>query len=278
MAPEPKTKRSGRFGRCVKTIAIAVALLYAGIVGVVGVSYRALVFPRPRRGIEPSLRGAELVRIEEPGASTVFAFYSPAPEGAPTLVCFHGNGEELADEVSLVAALKAEGVGVLAVEYPGYGLAGDQSTSETSIYSAAERAIAFLDRRDVSASSIVLVGFSLGSGVAVEMAHRGHGSKLVLLAPYTSMVDMVARYVPFVPTSLIVRDRFDTLAKAPAIHLPTFVVHGDSDPLIPVAMGKKVAAAFPDATLEVALGAHHNDLLVRDPTLVARIASFARSN
>lgn len=264
--------------RRAKKAAFVVSLAYAGVVGAVALFYRALLYPAPKSGLEPTLSGATLEKIEpaaEGDPATVYALWAKAPAGAPTVVLFHGNGEELVDEVSLVRSFMDRGVGVLAVEYPGYGLAKDQSPSEAAIYRAAERALAFLDGRGVAKTSVTLVGFSLGSGVAAEMAKRGYGKRLVLLAPYTSIVDMVSRWVPIVPTSLVVGDRFDTLAKASRLALPTLVVHGDADPVIPVAMGRKVAAALPNAELTIVPGGHHNDLFVRDPTLAARIASFA---
>ncbi len=268
--------------RRVKTAAFVISIAYAGIVGAVALFYRALLYPAPKGGLEPKLGGATLVEIdggaagaEEP-AGPVWALYAKAPPGAPTLVCFHGNGEELVDQVSLVRALMDQRVGVLAVEYPGYGLARAQKATEASLYAAAERALGYLRGSGVAPSDVVLVGFSLGSGVAAEMAKRGLGRRLVLLAPYTSIPDMVSRFVPIVPTSLLVGDRFDTIGKAPSLDLPALVVHGDADPVIPVEMGRKVASALPQATLTIVRGGHHNDLFVRDPSLSTTLADFAK--
>jgi pimeloyl-ACP methyl ester carboxylesterase len=132
------------------------------------------------------------------------------------------------------------------------------------VYEDGEAAIAFLQREGVPAKHISLWGWSLGSGVAAEMAYRGHGSALALLSPFTSVIDMGQKLVPFLPSSLIIKHRFDTLSKAPRIEQPTLIVHGDSDELIPVAMGEKLAAAIPHARMIRVEGGHHADFLDSD--------------
>ena len=68
--------------------------------------------------------------------------------------------------------------------------------------------------------------------------------------------------MPFLPTSLIVSDKFDTLAKAPQIHVPALVIHGDADEVVPYDMGREVAARL-GAKLMTVQGGHHNDLFSR---------------
>jgi hypothetical protein len=108
---------------------------------------------------------------------------------------------------------------------------------------------------------VALWGFSLGSGVASEMAARGHGCALVLEAPFTSILDMADRYAPFFPNKSIVSDRFDTLSKTSAIVQPTLVLHGDEDEVVPFAMGEKVSRALPHATFIGVHAGHHMNLL-----------------
>jgi uncharacterized protein len=258
-----------------KIAGVTLGATYALTVAVVAFGYRAFLYPAKRNPVEPEAPGASLVRIERDGSPVVYALHAVAPEGAPTVVSFHGNGEELTDEVRLVKALHDQGVGVLAVEYPGYGLAREQSANEDGIYAAAVRAIEYLRDSGVPREQIVVMGFSLGSGVAAEMAKRGLVSRVVLVAPYTSIPAVVSRFVPIVPTNLLIRDRFDTLSKAPSIDVPVLVIHGDSDEVIPPTMGDRVAGALPNVTVHIVRGGHHNDLSVRDPSLYQRIAHFA---
>jgi pimeloyl-ACP methyl ester carboxylesterase len=108
------------------------------------------------------------------------------------------------------------------------------------------------------------MGISLGTGVAAEMAARGRAATLILVSPYTSISAMAAAVIPFLPTGLLCPDRFDTLSKAPGLRVPTLVIHGEADEVVPFAMGKQVAAAIPRALLRAVHGGHHNDLFVND--------------
>ncbi len=234
-------------------------------------------FLTPRKGwARAQVTCGVLVRIEDEGRPTVFAIHAPAPSGAPTLVRFHGNGEDLVDEVREVRTFHDLGVGVLSVEYPGYGLARKQAPNEPALYDAAARAIGWLRGRGVEPRDTVVLGFSLGSGVAAEMAERGLAGRMILIAPYTSIPDVIAAHAPFVPAGAIIGDRFDTLSKARAIDIPVLIIRGDADEVIPPTMGDRLAASFPNATLEVVQGGQHNDLFARAPTLPARIVRFAR--
>ena len=200
-----------------------------------------------------------------------------ARKGAPTVVVFHGNGEQLANIVPLAQDLSDYGLGTFAVEYPGYGLSAGSRTTEKAVYADASAAIAHLQQQlGVPRERIVLLGQSLGSAVAVEMALRGLGARLIVLAPFTSMADMARKIAPILPTQWLVLDRYDTLSKAPHITMPTLLVHGDADTVVPVAMGKKVARALPSGNSVWLPGANHNDLYeVGGPDLNRRIAQFA---
>lgn len=260
----------------VKGLAVGGPVLYGLIAAAAFLGQRALLYPAPLSASEPRAAGAELVRIAVDADVTTYALYAPAPPGAPTLVHFHGNGEDLAGQSWLVVSLRKEGIGAYAVEYPGYGLARGAPLSESSIYAAAEASLRHLIEIGVPRGSIILQGQSLGTGVAAEMSLRGYGERLVLVSPYTSIVDMGKRVMPFLPVSLLMRDRFDTASKASALALPALVIHGTNDEVVPFRMGKRIAELLPRAEFVPVLGAHHNDLFEQDSTLVAKIAAFAR--
>jgi fermentation-respiration switch protein FrsA (DUF1100 family) len=94
------------------------------------------------------------------------------------------------------------------------------------------------------------------------------------------MVDMASLAVPWLPVRWLVRDRYETLAKAPALDLPALVVHGTADEVIPFEMGRRVAAALPKAELVTVADGHHADLFFRPDraALLVRIVAFARGN
>jgi hypothetical protein len=128
------------------------------------------------------------------------------------------------------------------------------------LYEDAEAAIAWLASQGVTNDKLHVFGWSLGSGVAAEMAYRGHGSRLVLISPFTSITNMGKRFAPFLPVSLLMTHRLDTIGKAPSIRQHALVIHGDADELIPFEMGEKVATALPNAKLIRVERGHHADM------------------
>ncbi|MFC1707529.1 alpha/beta hydrolase [Planctomycetota bacterium] len=268
--------------RLVMTVVGFLVFAYVVIMVTMYATQRRVMYPVPREVFMPELEGAELLKIDGGSDRTVYALYAPAPPEAPTVCHFHGNAEQLASAAAVFGqTLTQAGVGYYGVEYPGYGLAKEVGPpTETGLYEAAETALRHLhDTLGVPASTTVLLGCSLGSGVATEMARRGHGSRMILLAPYTSMVDMARTLLPFLPCGLLVRDRFDTASKAPGIDLPVLIVHGERDEVIPVSMGRKLAEVFPNAMLEILEDRGHNDVLFPDPSrLATRFAAFARGD
>jgi uncharacterized protein len=237
------------------------AALYIGITLIACGAYKKILYPAPAALPLVVPAGAELLELRASDGAPVHALYFPAAEKRPTLVVFHGNGSTIGDDTDLADALHSRGLGVLLVEYRGYGVSrGSPKPSESGLYLDATTALDALEQRGVRRDHVVLWGLSLGTGVATEMASRGRGAALILLAPFTSIRAMASHYAPVLPTSLIVDERFDTLEKAPKIQVPVLVIHGDADEVIPVAMGKEVAGAFPKAKLIVVHGGHHNDL------------------
>ena len=120
-----------------------------------------MIFPAPAQGREPAYP-ENLVRTRD----ATFLYF----QGAKVVVYFHGNGEDLADSVPMVSLLRSLGMGVLAVEYPGYGVAGGMP-SEQGAYTAAQSALDWLRAESgVEAGRVVLLGQSLGTG---DGAHAG---------------------------------------------------------------------------------------------------------
>jgi fermentation-respiration switch protein FrsA (DUF1100 family) len=195
-----------------------------------------------------------------------------------TIVHFHGNGETIADSRWMATEMMSRGVSFVSVEYRGYGSSPSEGPTEAGLYADAEGALDALRAEGIGADAITLFGTSLGSGVAVEMARRGRGGKLVLSTPYTSIPAVAQRIVPLLPMGLVLSDRFDNLAKARELELPTLIVHGDRDELVPYDMGVALSHAFPHAELITVSGGHHNDLFVlqRDALLEAIVRHARR--
>ncbi len=263
---EPPRRRTSSLRRLGLLLSLGAVLGYGLLLAVIATQYRRFLYPAPHATPDALPTAARLVEAPATDGATVRALFFPPPAQAAVVVHFHGNGETIFDDVWVADELVRRGLGVLLVEYRGYGRSSDEpAPSEAGLYADAAGAIDWLETQGIGGDRVVLWGQSLGSGVAAEMSLRGRASALVLVSPYTSIVDMARRHAPsFVPVSLVVGDHYDTLSKAPRIAVPTLVVHGDADELIPYAMGAKLASTLPHATLRTVRGGHHNDLLTRD--------------
>ena len=210
-------------------------------------------FPEPRAG-----EGWSVARYETAdGLRLAGALFPPAAPGRPLLLYFHGNAEAAAQNLPLADALCGRGFGVFLAEYRGYGGLGG-SPSEEGLYADGEAALTELGRRGIPEARVVLVGRSLGSGVAVELATRHRPAALVLVSAYTSIVDM-GRLVAGPLSPLLVRDRFDSIAKIGRVSAPIVLLHGTRDDVVPVEMGRRLAAVRRDARWVEVPGATHND-------------------
>ena len=218
---------------------------------------------------------ATLVTTTADDGAQVHAIELAPPPGARVVVHFHNNSETMSGPLAMARAIHARGLGVLLVEYRGYGVSGG-TPDEEGLYRDATAALDWLASRGVGPDRVVLSGTSLGSGVAAEMARRGRGAALVLISPYTSIPDLVVDRAPLVPASLLVPDHFETLAKASAIRVPTLVIHGDADDVVPFWMGERVASAIRGARLVRVAGGRHGDgdLFARDAELAEDVASL----
>lgn len=262
--------------RWARRFAIAIVLLAVFVLGTRRVARRFL-FPAHRVEVQRAPDGIVRHALVANDGVPVHALEIPADARSRVIVLFHGNRESVEDRVAFARWLGARGFGVLLVEYRGYGQSRDASSpSEEGLYLDAEAALDMLRARGVDRERVVLFGISLGTGVAAEMARRGRGSRLVLVTPFTSIPDVVRDVAPAVPARALLADHFDTLAKTGDIRVPTLVIHGDADEVVPFWMGERLASRIAGARFVRVPGGRHGDLFVRDgERLLAAIAALA---
>jgi fermentation-respiration switch protein FrsA (DUF1100 family) len=262
LGPEsPRGSGPAFFRRRGVLIACAVVLvLLASLLGVTWMLQRLATFPAPPVGAwnESALaaHGGEQVWLEGDG-DRVEAWLLPAAAPAPTPVIIdaHGNGELIDMQVDQVAGLRAAGIAVLLIEYPGYGRSGG-SPSEATISAAMVAAYDWAARDPrFDGKRIVGYGRSLGGGAMAQLATRRPLAALVLESSFTSLADIVRGFG--VPDFLML-NRFDTRLALTKYHGPVLILHGSQDTSIPVAHAKALHAAVPHSELHV-FACGHND-------------------
>ena len=165
----------------------------------------------------------------------------------------------LRSRVERFRAVIADGTGLIALSYRGYGGSGGRPT-EAGLINDAAAAYAFASAR-YPAARIVLWGESLGSALAVGLAAEKPVGCVVLEAPFTSAVDVAARHYWFVPVRLFMKDQFRSDLRAGRVRAPVLVVHGEHDAVVPLTLGERLYDRIqsPKRFLLIT-GGGHNDL------------------
>lgn len=158
----------------------------------------------------------------------------------PLLLYFHGNGAGLGGHTPLLAYLANHDIAVAAMEYRGYPGAPGRPSQHALVGDA----LALYDQLHAQAPHrpILLWGYSLGSGVAVQVAAKRPVAKMVLEAPFTSVRERAQQMFPYIPTGLM-RHPFPSRDTIGRVHAPLLILHGDADGVIPIAMGEALYAA-----------------------------------
>jgi fermentation-respiration switch protein FrsA (DUF1100 family) len=165
------------------------------------------------------------------------------PRHGAVLFC-HGNGGNLSSRGEAVRPwLQEMGLAVLLFDYPGYGKSGGKP-SEEGCYAAGEAAYHWLWKTTgCPRESLLLLGVSLGGGVAIELARRLPHRALVLINPFASLWAMSRLQFPWLPVHWLTRNRFDNLSKIPHCPGPTMIAHATADQVVPFAQGEQLFAA-----------------------------------
>jgi len=250
-------------------LAVAGACVLAAIAGVatLAIGQRHLIYvtdqTRPdfaAAGL-PSFRDVVLRTTD--GLTLVSWYMAPPAASAPVLIYFHGNAGLISGHAADRARLfAAAGLGVLLVEYRGYG-GNPGAPSETGLAADAQAALDFIAAEGIAPGRRVVYGESLGTGVAVGIASERRVAAVILEAPFTSLLDLVAYRYPFLPrplAALLLSDRFDSLARIAAIRAPVLILHGDRDTIVPADLGRRLfdAAAAPKAAWFSPVANHNN--------------------
>lgn len=243
-----------------------VALVVTGLSALLFFAQDQLIFYRqPAPGVPP--RAASLVidavRIATADGLSLHGWLgrpvSAAGQGLPLAIYFGGNAEEVSHMVA--QATHFPGWSLLAVNYRGYG-GNAGAPSERALFSDA---LAVYDwaagRPDVAPACIAAIGRSLGSGVAVYLAAERRLASLVLITPFDSLRAVARRHYPYLPVSLLLRHRFDSIERAPRISTPMLALAAQRDSVIPPAHALALYGQWrgPKTWREIA-GADHNDL------------------
>jgi fermentation-respiration switch protein FrsA (DUF1100 family) len=193
--------------------------------------------------VDPPSNATDVSLTTDEG-TRIHAWFLPNDADAGAVLVSHGNGGNLSHREELVCELHRQlGRSVLIYDYPGYGKSEGKS-SEVGCYVAGDAALCWLtESRRVPADRVVLLGESLGGGVAVDLATRHTHEALVLLFTFTSLPVAAQWHFPWLPCAFLMSNRFDNMSKIGRCHRPIFITHGTADQVIPFNHGQKLFAS-----------------------------------
>ena len=219
---------------------------------------RSLLYPAPAGAFEGVIPAdARPLTLESAAGPPVRAWYLPSDSDSPDAVVIfcHGNGERAEEWLNQFRQLRAAGLGVLVLEYPGYGVAPGAPT-EASLTAAAVAAFDWVRSTPVLADARVIVhGRSLGGGVATRLATRRTVSALILESTFTDLRSLASTVLA---PGFLVRDPYDNVAELQRFQGPLLVLHGETDKIAPFAGGESLARAVGGAEF-IAMRCGHND-------------------
>ncbi len=240
---------------------------------------RLVYFPTRQLAAQPDSVGLafEDVTFRTSDGIQLHGWFFPADTRAlrrtyVVLIC-HGNGGNISHRLELYRVLLECGVAVFAFDYRGYGCSRGKP-SEQGTYRDAQAAYHWLRQKGFEPDAILAYGESLGGGVVSELALREQICGLVIQSSFTSLADIGAELMPWLPARWLVGNKYNTASKLPQIHVPVLIMHSRSDDLIGFHHAKANYAVANEPKLFCELEGDHNNPLSNRALFVEGIEKF----
>lgn len=233
-------------------IAIMLFALYGAACLGLFLMQRSMIYYPPR---EAALAAPVVSTLAVPGA--VLKVSERPLQGHKALIYFGGNAEDVSASLPLLDRA-FPGRALYLPHYRGY--AG--STGSPTERDLVADALLLVDRVAASHPDIVLVGRSLGSGVALQVAAQRQVERLVLVTPFDSILGIAARQFPVFPVRWLLQDTYDAKRHAPRVKAPTLVLAAGQDEVIPAWSTRRLLSRFTPgtATYQAIDGVGHNTI------------------
>jgi alpha-beta hydrolase superfamily lysophospholipase len=223
------------------SVAIVFVAFYVALAAILYFTQRSMMYFPETVHTAPAQAGlpeAQEIDLTASDGARIIAWHVAPRRNKPVIVYFHGNGGALRYRVERFRKLMDNGIGLVGVEYRGFGgLSG--SPTEAGLIADAEAAYAFAITR-YWPQELVLWGESLGTGLAVVLASEKSVGRVILEAPFTSAAAVAARSYWYMPVGLLMKDQFRSDERIGKITAPVLILHGVKDQIVPYAMGERM--------------------------------------
>jgi fermentation-respiration switch protein FrsA (DUF1100 family) len=243
-----KTSWQRIIGRTVRILR-CVVIGYLLVVLAMMLLERWLVYPAPPRSLgnwNPVGLGHEDVWFDSADGTRLHGWFVPHAEPKRAILYCHGNGEHIAFNADLAAQLRDRlQASVFLFDYRGYGRSAGRPSEDGCIADGCAAQLWLAKRMAMKPQDVVLMGRSLGSGVAVALAAENGAGALIIENGFPSMPDIAALHYSFLPVRMVMDNRYDSLARIGRYEGPLFQTHGLADTLIPFDLGRRLFDACP---------------------------------
>jgi len=254
-------------------------IIYMLFIAFVYFTQRNMMYYPEHRKTTPAQAGVaqmQVVTLKTADNLQLQAWYHPAKKNLPTLVYLHGNAGHIGYRGFLVRPYIKAGYGVLLVTYRGYS-GNPGKPTEKGLYQDGRAAIKFLQEHKINPKCIVLIGESLGSAVAIQIASEFKVGAVIVQAAFSSMVDVGRKHYPYLPVRLLLKDRYDSMENIKKINTPILFIHGEDDWIIPIQFGRKLyAQALPPKETRFYVNRGHNNLPDVSPVVISFINKYVK--
>lgn len=255
---------SRRVARVFLRVARLVALLGVGLWLFVMVFENSFIYYPEQYPIgewEPPGLTYEDAYFEAEDGTKIHGWYCPVEDPRAVVLFAHGNAGNLSHRWPLARLWQERfGVSFMLFDYRGYGRS-EGKPSEAGLLSDARAARKWLaEKAGIPAGEIVLAGESLGAGVMVDLASADGARGLILENTFTSIPDVAAHHMPWLPVQLLLRTKFNSIDKIENYRGPLLQVHGNADQIVPYEFGKRLFQQANEPKQFVTIeGGDHND-------------------
>jgi fermentation-respiration switch protein FrsA (DUF1100 family) len=253
-----------KFRRWLKIVLGSIAVAYLIMVVMLMFLEESMIFfpaKYPAGVWKPSGLPFEDANFQADDGTKLHGWYVPHENPTATILFLHGNAGNITDRVYTLERLhEVVGASVLILDYRGYGRSSG-TPSEKGVLADARAARAWLAKKEnLPESEIVMMGESLGGGVAVDLAATDGARALVLISTFSSLPDVGAYHYPLFPVQFLMHTRLNSASKIPNYHGPLLQFHGRDDTIVPFRFGKKLFDAANEPKELVISDRHdHND-------------------
>ena len=192
-----------------------------------------------------------------------------------TIIYFHGNAGTLDNRIHKLNHFEDLEVNFLIIAWRGFS-GNKGKPTEDGLYIDGESAVNWVMEQGVEEKNIVLYGESLGTGITSEIAQNKNFAGVILETPFTSMKDAAKKFYPYIPISILLKDRYENEKKIMNINIPIMIMHGEKDTIVPFSMGKKIFEIANEPKYSYFTN-YDNHMMEYDENLVLALKSFLRS-